>query len=229
MVQTHMKIYLASKSPRRKELLEQMEVPFEVLSVDTPEIVQPNETPEAYSRRITQEKLLAAWQKIVDDGVPPMPVLCNELIQINGDVSEALCRKITADLPEYFGLPECNEQYALGVQHTTNFAVQMHDEYIGLLSLNFPYPTNANIYWMAVLKKYHGKGYGKKLIKTATAFSKNARFKTMTLETLSPHASDENYLKTYRFYEQVGFTPLFDLKPEGYFWAMVYMCKSLNK
>lgn len=76
MAETHMKIYLASKSPRRKELLEQMEVPFDVLSVDTPEIVQPDEHPEAYSHRITQEKLLAAWQKIIDEALPQMPVLC---------------------------------------------------------------------------------------------------------------------------------------------------------
>lgn len=76
MASTYMKIYLASKSPRRKELLEQMEVPFEVLSVDTPEIVQPNETPEAYSHRITQEKLFAAWQEIMANSLPPMPVLC---------------------------------------------------------------------------------------------------------------------------------------------------------
>ncbi len=76
MASTHMKIYLASKSPRRKELLEQMGVPFEVLSVDTPEIVQPDETPEAYSHRVTQEKLHDAWQKIVDGHLPLMPVLC---------------------------------------------------------------------------------------------------------------------------------------------------------
>ncbi|MDA9271954.1 Maf family protein [bacterium] len=71
-----MKIYLASKSPRRRELLTQMEVPFEVLPIDTPEIIQPNETPEMYSKRVTQEKLDAAWNKIIKDKLPPMPVLC---------------------------------------------------------------------------------------------------------------------------------------------------------
>lgn len=76
MAKVHMKIYLASKSPRRKELLEQMEVPFEVLSLDIPEIPQPNETPEAYSLRIIQEKLLAGWQEVVDKALPLMPVLC---------------------------------------------------------------------------------------------------------------------------------------------------------
>lgn len=71
-----MKIYLASKSPRRRELLAQMEVPFALLIVDTPEIVKPYETPKAYSMRITEEKLVAAWDKIINDKLPLMPVLC---------------------------------------------------------------------------------------------------------------------------------------------------------
>lgn len=71
-----MKIYLASQSPRRRALLEQMEVAFDLLPIDTPEIVAPNEAPEDYSNRITQEKLDAAWNKIIQDKLTPMPVLC---------------------------------------------------------------------------------------------------------------------------------------------------------
>lgn len=81
----HMKIYLASKSPRRRELLDQMQISFEILSIDTPEVVSPNETPEAYSKRITNEKLDAAWEKIMDDDLPPMPVLCADTeVVLNG-------------------------------------------------------------------------------------------------------------------------------------------------
>lgn len=71
-----MKIYLASKSPRRKELLTQMGIDFEILSVDTPEIVAPNETAEAYSVRVTQEKMDASWSKVIHDKLPIMPILC---------------------------------------------------------------------------------------------------------------------------------------------------------
>lgn len=71
-----MKIYLASKSPRRRELLDQMEIPYELLSVDTPELVLPHEFPEDYSKRVTKEKLHAAWDKIVQKQLPSMPVLC---------------------------------------------------------------------------------------------------------------------------------------------------------
>ena len=71
-----MKIYLASKSPRRRELLQQMQVDFEILPIDTPEIVAPNEAPEDYSQRITKEKLDAAWDTIIHLKKQPFPVLC---------------------------------------------------------------------------------------------------------------------------------------------------------
>lgn len=71
-----MKIYLASKSPRRRELLEQMEVEFDILPIDTPEVVAPHETAEAYSKRITKEKLDEAWSSIIQNQLPALPVLC---------------------------------------------------------------------------------------------------------------------------------------------------------
>lgn len=58
------KIYLASKSPRRRELLHQIGVEFELLLLrgadprgpDVSEAVLPNERPEDYVRRVTLEK-----------------------------------------------------------------------------------------------------------------------------------------------------------------------------
>lgn len=87
-----MTIYLASKSPRRKELLEQMEIPFELLLVDTPEIVKPNETPGDYSRRIVQEKMHAAWHKIQNEQLTPLPTLCADTeVVLNGVILGKPC------------------------------------------------------------------------------------------------------------------------------------------
>lgn len=71
-----MKIYLASKSPRRKELLQQMDVDFEVLLIDIPEEKQANESIEMYSQRITREKLQTAWDHIIESKLTHLPVLC---------------------------------------------------------------------------------------------------------------------------------------------------------
>ncbi len=81
-----MKIYLASKSPRRRELLQQMELEFEVLEVDTPEIVAPNERPEDYSKRVTKEKMDAAWEKITQERLELLPILCADTEVILNDV-----------------------------------------------------------------------------------------------------------------------------------------------
>jgi len=143
--------------------------------------------------------------------------------QITPSSAEDLCRQITADLPEYFGLPEANEHYAQGVHSRVNFAAKLGDLYVGLLSLEFPYPKNSNIYWMGILRQYQGKGIGQLLIEEAINNAATQNATTMTVETLAPAESDENYLKTYSFYEKSGFVPLFNLKPEGYHWNMVYM------
>lgn len=81
----YMKIYLASKSPRRKELLTMMEVDFDLLLVDTPEVIAPNESPEDYSRRVTKEKLDAAWDKLEKDGLPVYPVLSADTEVVMGE------------------------------------------------------------------------------------------------------------------------------------------------
>ena len=54
-----MKIYLASKSPRRHELLKQIGVDFEVVNIDINELRKENETPTDYVCRISIEKARA--------------------------------------------------------------------------------------------------------------------------------------------------------------------------
>lgn len=49
-------IFLASQSPRRRELLTQLGVPFEIIDVDVHEQRQPDETPDAYVNRVAREK-----------------------------------------------------------------------------------------------------------------------------------------------------------------------------
>jgi septum formation protein len=64
MINNSQKIYLASSSPRRKKLLEQIGLKFEVVKVNTPERIKKNETPIKIVKRISLEKLDAAKKKI---------------------------------------------------------------------------------------------------------------------------------------------------------------------
>jgi septum formation protein len=77
-------IYLASQSPRRRQLLEQLGVAYQLLLPDADEDaealeqVRPNEAPAADVQRVTQLKLDAALQRLARRGLPTAPVLCSD-------------------------------------------------------------------------------------------------------------------------------------------------------
>ena len=89
-------IYLASRSPRRRELLSQIGVKFEPLmfregprqDADTDEQVRPGEQPDEYVRRVTRLKAEAAWQRIVmRRGLRRMPVLAADTtVELAGEI-----------------------------------------------------------------------------------------------------------------------------------------------
>ncbi|MGN6313754.1 MAG: Maf family protein [Rhodanobacteraceae bacterium] len=57
-------LYLASQSPRRRQLLEQLGVAFELLQVEVPEIRRPGESAEDYVGRVAREKALAGLEVV---------------------------------------------------------------------------------------------------------------------------------------------------------------------
>ena len=75
-------VYLASQSPRRKQLLEQIGVRYELLlatpdeDVESLERVIPGEAPLTYVKRVTQLKLEAAVKRMQARHLKPAPVLC---------------------------------------------------------------------------------------------------------------------------------------------------------
>lgn len=75
-------IYLASQSPRRRQLLGQVGVAHELLlpaadeDAEALEAVLPGELPDAYVVRVTRAKLQAALARLQKRGLPPAPVLC---------------------------------------------------------------------------------------------------------------------------------------------------------
>lgn len=77
-------IYLASQSPRRRQLLEQLGVSYELLlptaseDVESLEVVLPNEAPLAYVKRVTDLKLDAALARLKSRGLPAAPILCSD-------------------------------------------------------------------------------------------------------------------------------------------------------
>jgi len=86
-------VYLASQSPRRSQLLEQLGVrhslllPFPDEDAEALETVLPREAPADYVQRVTRLKLDAAMRRRVLRSLPDAPVLC-------ADTTVALGRSI---------------------------------------------------------------------------------------------------------------------------------------
>ncbi|WP_431048112.1 Maf family protein [Roseateles sp. L2-2] len=84
-------LYLASQSPRRRQLLEQIGVRHELLlpgadeDAEALEAVVAGESPDDYVRRVTVAKLDAALQRRARRGLPPAPVLCSDTTVALGD------------------------------------------------------------------------------------------------------------------------------------------------
>jgi septum formation protein len=127
-------IYLASQSPRRSQLLDQLGVRHALLLPGSEEdsegleVAIKNEAPSTYVKRVTGLKLDAAVARRAQRGLPPAPILCS-------DTTVAMGRKI-------YGKPE-NAQDAVrmltelaGSQHRvlTAVAVQHGDKRLEILS-----------------------------------------------------------------------------------------------
>ena len=94
-------IYLASRSPRRAELLRQIGVEFKVLDVDIDESPLASETAERYVRRVAKAKADAAGQVLDKEDIPVLAA--DTTIAINNEIigkpdDEANCRCILSKL-----------------------------------------------------------------------------------------------------------------------------------
>lgn len=95
MAVSDQKIYLASKSPRRRELLRQIGVEFELLMLrDEPgrhgsvsEESMPGEAPEIYVTRIAREKAQSGWEALTWRKLPRRPVLAADTtVTVDGQI-----------------------------------------------------------------------------------------------------------------------------------------------
>jgi nucleoside triphosphate pyrophosphatase len=82
------RIYLASQSPRRRELLKQIGVNFEMLlmradprrNIAVDETARADEQPDNYVRRVSQAKAEAGYSALRFRNLPPAPVLAADTV-----------------------------------------------------------------------------------------------------------------------------------------------------
>jgi septum formation protein len=81
-------VYLASRSPRRRELLDQIGIPHQVLVMrerpgrpaDVDETPLQGESPDTYVQRVCRTKSDVAWTRLSERGLPPRPVIAADTI-----------------------------------------------------------------------------------------------------------------------------------------------------
>lgn len=84
------RIYLASRSPRRRELLKQIGVSFATLLLrealprlaDVDEVPLPHEAPLDYTCRIARKKAETGWVQLIQRKLPQLPVLAADTIVV---------------------------------------------------------------------------------------------------------------------------------------------------
>ncbi|MBI1395779.1 MAG: septum formation inhibitor Maf [Betaproteobacteria bacterium] len=88
-------IYLASRSPRRREILSQIGVRFEMLLLrdstgrtpDVDESPVPGESPADYVTRLAREKAQVGWSRMLQRHLPLAPVLAADTtVSIDGEI-----------------------------------------------------------------------------------------------------------------------------------------------
>lgn len=89
------KVYLASRSPRRRELLRQIGVDFEVILLrehlprgpDVNETVFPGEAAGDFVRRVCRAKTRTAWTQVENRGIRLYPVLsADTIVSVEGSI-----------------------------------------------------------------------------------------------------------------------------------------------
>src|SRR5277367_4941119 len=78
-------IYLASGSPRRRELLQQIGVPFRVVGSAVDETVGAGEAPAAYVERLAAAKADAGWARSREEADAPV-LAADTAVVLDGEV-----------------------------------------------------------------------------------------------------------------------------------------------
>ena len=124
------------------------------------------------------------------------------------DTRARICRDLLAALPDWFGLPDANEQFERDVRELPMWVARLGHQPIGFATLRQHFPASAELHLIAVDPAHHRHGIGAKLVAVIEAHLRATAARHLTVKTLAPEAGDLHYARTHRFYATQGFLPL---------------------
>ncbi len=147
----------------------------------------------------------------------------------NSKDREDICELVLRNLPKWFGIEEALKEYVNGVKDKTFLVAYVGEIPVGFISIKEHNRYTSEVYVIGILKEFHGRGIGKKLIEQVINMMRKKDKKFLTVKTLSESHPDENYKKTRKFYSALEFYPLEEIiEIWGKENPCLFMVKNLN-
>jgi N-acetylglutamate synthase-like GNAT family acetyltransferase len=118
------------------------------------------------------------------------------------------CASILADLPEWFGMPQSNAEYAESADRHPTWIAEEGGAVVGVMTLVDTGFSAIDVHLLAVRPATHRRGVGAALIRLAVAETRALGRSYLTVKTRGPSLPYEPYERTRAFYEAVGFAAL---------------------
>ena len=120
------------------------------------------------------------------------------------------CEAVLRALPEWFGIESALNEYVNCLHQLPAVVATMSDQVIGFIALEDHNEHSSEIHVMAVHPEHHRFGVGRTLVDACAFRCQLLHCKWLLVRTIGPSSSDPHYAKTRKFYEAIGFTPLFE-------------------
>ena len=118
-----------------------------------------------------------------------------------------IAAEVLADLPEWFGLPESTASYVRQCGELPLWAAREAGEDVGFIALKQTSPYTAEICVRGVKKRFHRQGVGTLLWQALLARVRDMGCEYAQVKTVAAGHYEE-YDRTRRFYENLGFRAL---------------------
>ena len=131
------------------------------------------------------------------------------------EADRSACRTLLDSLPEWFGLPEANAAYELGLGPgrtvvACDAVASSGGTIIGVVDTVWHQPTSAEINLLAVQRSRRRSGTGRALMAEAERRARAAGARWSHVKTRGPSTPDPHYAETRAFYESIGYEPLYE-------------------
>jgi GNAT superfamily N-acetyltransferase len=120
----------------------------------------------------------------------------------------SVVRSILDTIPEWFGMPESNDDYVAKADLLRNVVARDGDEIVGICLLLEHSSQSVEIDLLAVPRSRHRSGIGRAILEHVERELRERGVKVLHLKTFGPSIHNEPYARTREFYVAQGFLPM---------------------